>query len=163
MHDLLVPDIALLEKWLSDSDYESTICDQCSGLHISALQSLDGILDSRLFVEPWGLLFTTELDIRNSAILTVSADLTRLNMTYPTLKIFINIPDDASPMLVVSSSLLSTQGMTVAQFNEFFGVTQETTQQLLQECQQMQYMFEGEDEEHLVPLESEDGINPSLH
>ena len=49
MHDLLVPDVALLEKWLADTGYESYICDQCSGLHVSALQGLDGILDSRLF------------------------------------------------------------------------------------------------------------------
>ena len=162
MHDLLVPDIALLEKWLGESGYETYICDQCSGLHISALQAADGVLDSRLFVEPWGILFTTELDIRNSAVLPVSADLSRLSMSYPTLKLFINTPDEASPMLVSSAAILATQGLTVAQFHEFFGVTLETVRQLLQECQQSHYLFQGEDDRPMS-MEAEDGVKPLLH
>ncbi|WP_281645596.1 YbjN domain-containing protein [Parendozoicomonas sp. Alg238-R29] len=162
MHDLLIPDVALLETWLTETGYESYICDQCSGLHVSALQSMDGILDSRLFIEPWGIMFTTELDIRNAAVLAVSADLMRLNMSYPALKLFLNTPDDASPMLVASASILTTQGMTVPQFNEYFAVTLETVRQLLQDCQQSQYLFQGEDERMMFP-EPEDGVKPSLH
>ena len=161
MHDLLVPDIALLETWLGESGYETYICDQCAGLHISALQSQDSVLDSRLFVEPWGVIFTTELDIRNAAVLPMVADMMRLNMSFPTLKLFISTPDDTTPTLVVSASILSTQGMTVAQFNEFFGVTLETVRQLLDECQQMEYLFLGED--RMMPVETTDGVKPSLH
>ncbi len=140
MHDLLVPDIALLEKWLSEVGYQSYVCDQCSGLHISSLQAQDGVLDSRLFVEPWGILFTTELEVRNAGILPVTADLTRMNMSYPTLKLFLDTPDETVPMLVMTSSILTSQGVTVAQFHEFFGVASETKSQLLHECQQLQYL-----------------------
>ncbi len=162
MHDLLVPDFALIEKWLGESGHESYICDQCSGLHISALQAQDGVLDSRLFVEPWGLLFTTELELRASAVLAVAADLPRLNMNFPTLKLFLSTPDEASPMLVATSTILTGQGLTVAQFYEFFGVAQEVLNQLLQECQQMSFLFT--DPESLLSLsEPEGGINPSYH
>ncbi|CAM3693431.1 YbjN domain-containing protein [Parendozoicomonas haliclonae] len=161
MHDLLVPDIALVEKWLGEAGYESYICDQCSGLHISALQSSEGVLDSRLFVEPWGLMFTTELDLRTSAVLAVSADMPRLNMSFPTLKLFVNTPDEATPMLMASSSLLTTQGVTVAQFHEYFGVAMETVRQLMQECQQMQFLYLGE--EPLLSAEPEEGAKHSYH
>ena len=161
MHDLLVPDFALIEKWLRESGHEFYVCDQCSGLHISALHTLEGVLDCRVFVEPWGLLFTTELELRSSAILAVSADLPRLNMSFPTLKLFLNTPDEAPAMLVATSTILTGQGLTMAQFYEFFGVAQEVLQKLLQECQQMQFLF-TEPDAHLLS-EPEDGINPSYH
>ncbi len=163
MHDLLVPDVALLEKWLGDSGYESYVCDQCHGLHISAIQTLEGVLDSRLFVEPWGVMFSTELDIRTSAVLALSADLPRLNMQFPTLKLFISIPDEATPMLVASSSLLTSQGITTPQLHEYFGVAVESLQQLLQECQQMQFLYLEREESEMMSLEEEEGSNPSYH
>ncbi|MCL6271688.1 YbjN domain-containing protein [Sansalvadorimonas sp. 2012CJ34-2] len=161
MQDLLVPDTALLEKWLSDAGYQSYICDQCSGLHISALQTMDGIVDSRLFVEPWGMLFTTEMEVRNAAVMAVVADLTRLNMSFPTLKLFQDLPDESSPMLIASSSILTTQGLTVPQFQEFFGVAVETKRQLLQECQQLQYL--AQDTDPMVMPESSSEEKTLLH
>ncbi len=161
MHDLLVPDIALLEKWLDKAGYETSICEECNGLHVNAMQAEEGVVDSRLFVEPWGVVFTTELDVRNAAILPLTADLLRLNMSFPTIKLFVNTPDDTGAMLVASSFILTTQGVTIEQFDEFFGVTLETVRQLLQECQQMQYLFQGD--ERMMPVEAEDGIKPSLH
>ena len=75
------------------------------------------------FVESWGIMFTTELDIRNAAVLPVSADLMRMNISYPTLKLFLNTPDEVGPMLVASSHHSLHAGYDSAQFNEFFAVT----------------------------------------
>ena len=74
------PTKAVLQGWLDATDIDYHLCGECDGLHISALQSLDGIVDSRLFRERYGLLLTTELEIRPVALLALSADIGRLNM-----------------------------------------------------------------------------------
>ena len=71
MSDLTALDQGQLENWLNRAGISHYICDQCHGLHLSGLQELDGVADSRLFVEPWGLLLSTELVIRPVALLPI--------------------------------------------------------------------------------------------
>ena len=106
MADLSKLDRPLVEQWLREARVVFDECGECDGLHISALRSIDGAIDSRLFLERYGLLLTTELEIRPMALLAVSADLGRLNMEFPTLKIFLDIVDDATPQLVIAGVLV---------------------------------------------------------
>ena len=162
MNELVVPDMASLEAWVKQAGYGSWQCDQCHGLHIDVLQELDGIVDSRLFLEPFGLVFSTELDIRNSTLLAVSADLGRLNMTYPTMKLFLDVVDDGTPLLVISQSLLTAQGITYAQFVSYMESVLYAKQQVVAECGQLHYLFSGESSENsdVTDLRRE---NQSLH
>lgn len=135
------PTRSLLENWLRDCRVEFEHCGQCEGLHLNAMQSIDGVIDSRLFLEHYGLLLTTELEVRPMALLPVAADLGRLNMNYPTLKAFLDVVDDATPQLVIAGVLPTGAGLTPQQCANFVSVTMEATRQLAAECLQLDYLF----------------------
>ena len=132
---------ATVEHWLADSRVEYYTCDRCEGLHLRTLQETEGVIDSRLFLEPWGLLLTTELEIRPTALLPLAADLGRLNMDYPTLKLFQDVVDDATPQLVAAGIQLGGAGLCLEQFAGFVASTVTATRQLAAECLQLNYLF----------------------
>ncbi len=136
------PDRTLLKRWLEDARVEFSECGDCEGLHLAALQGIEGVIDSRLFLERYGLLLTTELEIRPMALLAMSADLGRINMDYPTLKVFLDVVDDATPQLVMAGVQPTQAGLTLAQCANFISTTMDATRQLAAECLQLDYLFE---------------------
>lgn len=135
------PDQHQLEQWLNRAGISFYLCDQCNGLHVSGLQELDGVADARLFIEPWGILFSTEIVIRPVALLSLSADLGRLNIDYPTLKLFLDIVDDAMPQLVAGGLWLTGEGISETQFQLFINTTMEAVRQLAAECGHLDYLL----------------------
>jgi len=146
MTSILVPDKELLQEWLDQNGIAHYLCDRCEGLHIRPLQETRGVIDSRLFIEDFGLLLTTELEIRPAALLQLSAELGRLNMDYPTLKIFLDVVDESLPQLVVAGTFQSAVGLSQAQFSDFMAVTVESAGQLAGECEQLDYLFRDPEE-----------------
>ncbi len=134
-------DKATVEQWLAEARVEFFTCERCEGLHLSTLQETEGVIDSRLFLEPWGLLLTTELEIRPMALLPLAADLGRLNMDYPTLKLFQDVVDDATPQLVAAGTCLGGAGLNLEQFADFVATTIRVTRQVAAECLQLNYLF----------------------
>ena len=141
MSQIQIPDRALLEQWLKTMHVEHYLCGECEGLHINALQSIEGVVNSRLFVQKSNLLLSTELEVRPMAILALAADLGRINMDYPTLKIFLDVVDDATPQLVVAGNLLSSSGVSEAQFGDFVVNALDGTRLLADECLSLDYLF----------------------
>ena len=141
MSNPVKPDPELLRQWLADARVKYHECGQCEGLHIAALQDVEGMIDSRLFLEPWGLLLTSELEIRPMALLPLAADLGRMNMDYPTLKLFQDVVDDATPQLVAAGILPAAAGLTLEQVANFLSMTIAATRQLAEECLQLNYLF----------------------
>jgi len=141
------PDQMQLERWLSRAGVDYYLCDQCNGLHLAGVQELEGVVDSRIFIEPWGLLISTELVIRPVALLPIAADLGRLNIDYPTLKLFLDIVDDAMPQLVAGAMHLTGAGISEAQFQLFVGTTTEAVRQLVAESQHLDYLLPDENEQ----------------
>jgi len=147
MSDSAAPDQMQLERWLNRAGIDYYLCDQCNGLHLSGLQELEGVVDSRVFIEPWGLLVSTELVVRPVALLPIAADLGRLNVDYPTLKLFLDIVDDAMPQLVAGAMQLSGAGISETQFQLFVGTAMESVRQLVAECQHLDYLLPDENAE----------------
>ncbi len=156
MAELQIPDRALLERWLRDARVEFEDCGRCEGLHLPLLRSVEGVIDSRLFLERYGLLLTTELEIRPMALLPLSADLGRLNMDYPTVKVFLDVADDAIPQLVVAGVLPTSAGLAPEQVSAFVALTLEETRQLAGDCLQLDYLF-------AEPQGDRSGASPALH
>lgn len=143
---------SVIENWLDEARVEYYTCDRCEGLHLQSLQDIEGIIDSRLFLEPWGLLLTTELEVRPMALLPLAADLGRLNMDYPALKLFQDVVDDATPQLVIAGTQLGAAGLTLEQFATFVASTVAATRQVSTECRQLNYLFaEAKPGEHPGP------------
>lgn len=141
MPELQIPDRDLLERWLKESRIEFEDCGRCEGLHLPPLRNLEGVIDSRLFLERYGLLLTTELEVRPMAVLPLSADIGRLNMDYPTVKVFLDVADDAIPQLVIAGVLPSGAGLSREQCEAFVALTLEETRQLAGDCLELNYLF----------------------
>ena len=137
----VILDKPLLQEWLDDARVSYHECGECEGLHLKTLQEVEGMIDSRLFLEPWGLLLTSELEVRPTALLPLAADLGRLNMDYPTLKIFQDVVDDATPQLVVAGTLPSAAGLTLEQMANFLSISIAATRHVAAECLQLNYLF----------------------
>jgi len=135
------PNRTQLVRWLGDAKVDFSDCGECEGLHLQALKGIEGVIDSRLFLERYGLLLTTELEIRPMALLPLSADLGRINMDYPTLKVFLDVVDDATPQLVMAAILPTQAGLTLAQCAHFLSLNMDATRQLSDECLQLDYLF----------------------
>lgn len=142
-----VMDASQLEQWLGQAGIEHYTCDQCNGLHLPRLQELEGVVDSRLFAESWGILLSTEFVIRPTAMLVVAADSGRLNMDYPTLKLFLDVVDDAMPQLVSGATLLTGAGVTPEQFRLFMASSIEATIQVGAELAHLDYLLPEEGSE----------------
>ena len=135
----------VMQNWLEQSGTEYYLCNHCDGLHLRSLQDTQGVIDSRLFLEEFGLLLTTELELRPSAVLAVSADLGRFNMDYPILKVFLDMVDDALPQLVVAGNLSIGTQLNAEQFIHFIATTVDATAHLAASCGQLGYLYgEGE-------------------
>ncbi|ART81079.1 YbjN domain-containing protein [Oceanisphaera avium] len=138
-------------RWLSASYIEHYVCENCHGIHFSELQALEGVLESRLFVEQEGALLTSEIEIRPTALLVLMAELGRLNMNYPSLKVFVDIVDDNLPRLIVAHYLHTQVGMSEQQFIWIMQQTMMATQQLLLEIEELGFLMQ-DDEPLKTPL-----------
>ncbi|MEM1142333.1 MAG: YbjN domain-containing protein [Pseudomonadota bacterium] len=146
-------DRSLLQDWLSMAKVDYHECNDCDGLHLEALRSIEGIVDSRLFIERYGLLLTTELEIRPMAMLPLAADLGRLNMDYPLLKSFLDVVDDATPQLVMAAVFPCAKGMSFSQCAHFISAACDSTRRLCAECLELDYIFaEGRERESSVSV-----------
>lgn len=147
MSSSAAPDQGQLEYWLNRAGISFYLCDQCNGLHVSSVQEFEGVSDARLFLEPWGILFSTELVIRPVALLPLAADLGRLNIDYPTLKLFLDIVDDAMPQLVAGAMWLTGAGISEDQFRLFMTTAMQAVGQLATESAHLDYLLLEENTE----------------
>ncbi len=138
------PDADTVQRWLGNTGTDHYICDQCHGLHLPGIQDLDGVVESRLMMEEWGLLVSTEYLIRPTAILPLAADLGHLSASYPILKLFPDIVDDAMPQLVAGATQLTGAGLGESQFALFLATALEATTRLTTELGRLDYLLTEE-------------------
>jgi hypothetical protein len=134
-------------QWLNEAHIPHYMCGDCHGLHLNDIQSMEGVMESRLFVEADCLLFFTELELRPSMLMKMLADNSRLNMTYTHLKIFVDLLDDSLPRLVIQDTLPHTAGLAYEQFHLFLENSIQATLELIEECQQLDYLGGSEVEQ----------------
>jgi len=137
MEPLFVPDTDQVQRWLNEGSTTNYICEHCDGIHLSELQRMDGVLDSRIFVESDHLIITTELELRPTAILPLTVEIGRLNVAFPNCKIFMEITDEALPKLIIMDTLHTRAGVSFSQFRHFLLMMMESTRQLASDCQSM--------------------------
>ncbi len=128
---------SVLKTWLNELGVEHYICDHCHGLHLVNMQSREGVLESRLFAEEWGLLISTEYHLRPSAVLPLVAEMGLLNANFPTLKVFLDVEDDTVPQLVAGATAYTGAGLTEAQFALFVSTSVEMMNQLAEDLLEM--------------------------
>lgn len=134
---LVVLSAEVAMRWLIAGHIDHYVCENCHGIHLSEIQGLDGVLESRLFVEHENAIVTTEVEIRPTGLLPLMAELGRLNMNYPNLKVFVDIIDDNLPRLIVAEYIHTQAGIEQHQFTWIMQQTMMSTHQLVQEITEL--------------------------
>ncbi len=66
-------------------------CDSCQALHLPHMQNFDGIFDAKIDLVDNVVLFSALAEVKPSALLALSADLSAINASSLTVKAFIDI------------------------------------------------------------------------
>jgi len=157
MSTLKLIDQDSLLKWLEKLGIDHYLCGQCSGVHISETQSQIGVLESRVFLEQGCLIFTSEIDIRNSTLLAVNADLARLNGSYANLKFFLDLTDEGSSRLIICDTQWVSAGISREQVDVFLSSAIEAKLDAINELVDCHFIESSESSSDNVRT------NPSLH
>jgi len=127
--DFKVPDLALLRCWLSQLGCPFFECDSCQAFHLRHIQKYNCVSDARIDLKDDVILFSVLAEIRPTALISLSSNLSHINTMSLTAKAFINIEeDDNLAQLVVCQSISIATGIIEQQFNYFI---HKSTEQIL--------------------------------
>lgn len=122
-------------------------CDSCQALHLPHMQNFEGIFDAKLDTVDNVVLFSALAEVKPSALLPLSADLSAINASSLTVKAFLDIQDDNLPKLVVCQALTVGVGVTLDQFAWFFRQSEEQISMVILEASANQVLYKSEEEE----------------
>ncbi|WP_119396011.1 YbjN domain-containing protein [Salinibius halmophilus] len=139
---------AQVMAWLGLAEIEFELCDDCEGLHMPDLQAHEAVIESRLFVENEWVMFVTEVEILPSALFNAMAKMAEFNLRLPTLKVFLDVVDDALPKMIMTHSIFTVNSVSPDQLVTFVKATQDAMSYALQFAEQFE-LVAVEDPEQL--------------
>lgn len=147
MDPLIVPDLALLRRWLDQLGISSFECDSCQALHLPHMQNFDGVFDAKIDLVDNLILFSALAEIKPTALLPLVADLSQINASSLSIKAFVDIQDDNLPKLIVCQSLNIAVGVAYEQFAYFMRQGEEQLSMVILEARANDLLFMGDEEE----------------
>lgn len=147
MDSLIVPDLALLRRWLDQSGISFFECDSCQALHLPHMQNFDGVFDAKIDLVDNVILFSALAEVKPTALIPLVADLSQINASSLTIKAFVDIQDDNLPKLIVCQSISVSAGITFGQFTHFMKQSEEGISMVIMEAFANHLLMMGEDEE----------------
>lgn len=147
MDPLLVPDLALLRRWLDQLRVSFFECDACQALHLPHMQNFDGVFDAKLDLIDNVILFSALAEVKPTALIPLSAELSQINASSLTIKAFIDVQDDNLPKLIVCQSLSVAVGVSYEQFAHFMQQCEEQISLVIQDVRANDLLFMGEEDE----------------
>ena len=153
MDSLVVPGLDTLRQWLDELGISFFECDSCQALHLPHMQNFEGIFDAKLDLVDNVVLFSALAEVKPSALLPLSADLSAINASSLTVKAFLDIQDDNLPKLVVCQALPVGAGVTLEQFAWFFRQSEEQVSMVILEAGANQLLYKAEEQEEEAAAE----------
>ncbi|ELY3901983.1 YbjN domain-containing protein [Klebsiella aerogenes] len=153
MDSLVVPGLDTLRHWLDELGVSFFECDSCQALHLPHMQNFDGIFDAKIDLLDNVVLFSALAEVKPSALLPLSADLSAINASSLTVKAFLDIQDDNLPKLVVCQALPVGAGVTLEQFAWFFRQSEEQVSMVILEAGANQLLYKAEEQEEEAAAE----------
>ncbi|UYU33129.1 type III secretion system chaperone family protein [Siccibacter colletis] len=150
MHSLVVPSLDTLRSWLDALGVSFFECDTCQALHLPHMQNFDGIFDAKIDLVDNVILFSALAEVKPSALLPLSCDLSAINAGSLTVKAFLDIQDDNLPKLVVCQSLSVSVGVTQEQFAAFLQQSEEQISMVILEASAHHLLYTAEEEDAAV-------------
>lgn len=146
MDSLVVPTLDVLRRWLDENGVSFFECDTCQALHLPHMQNFDGVYDAKIDLLDNIILFSALAEVKPSALLPLAADLSAINASSLTVKVFLDIQDDNLPKLVVCQSLNASVGITREQFAAFIKQSEEQISMVILEACANQLLYVTEEE-----------------
>lgn len=159
MDSLVIPTLETVRHWMDEIGITFYECDSCQALHLPHMQNFEGVFDAKIDLVDNVLLFSALAEVKPSALLALSVDLSSINASSLTMKAFLDIQDDNLPKLVVCQALSATVGVTRGQFEAFMKQSEEQVSMVILEAAANQLLYNGEDE----ALATEPEHNHFLH
>ncbi|MEQ0266302.1 YbjN domain-containing protein [Klebsiella sp. CN_Kp073] len=153
MDSLVVPGLDTLRHWLDELGISFFECDSCQALHLPHMQNFDGIFDAKIDLLDNVVLFSALAEVKPSALLPLSADLSAINASSLTVKAFLDIQDDNLPKLVVCQALPVGAGVTLEQFAWFFRQSEEQVSMVILEAGANLLLYKAEEQEEEAAAE----------
>lgn len=153
MASLVVPTLETVRRWMDEIGVTFYECDSCQALHLPHMQNFEGVFDAKVDLIDNVLLFSALAEVKPSALLALSVDLSSINASSLTMKAFLDIQDDNLPKLVVCQALPASVGVTREQFAAFMKQSEEQVSMVILEASANQLLYNSEDE--AVPAEPE--------
>ena len=153
MDSLVVPGLDTLRHWLDELGISIFECDSCQALHLPHMQNFDGIFEAKIDLLDNVVLFSALAEVKPSALLPLSADLSAIKASSLTVKAFLDIQDDNLPKLVVCQALPVGAGVTLEQFAWFFRQSEEQVSMVILEAGANQLLYKAEEQEEEAAAE----------
>ncbi|MCG8708977.1 YbjN domain-containing protein [Brenneria sp. 4F2] len=147
MDSLIVPDLAMLRRWLDQLNILFFECDSCQALHLPHMQNFDGVFDAKVDLVDNVVLFSALAEVKPSALIPLVGDLSQINASSLTVKAFIDVQDDNLPKLIVCQSFSVAAGMTLEQFRYFMQQSEEQISMIILEAGANNLLFVGDEED----------------
>ncbi|MTC38540.1 YbjN domain-containing protein [Providencia alcalifaciens] len=146
MDSICYPDISQLREWLDQLKTSYFECDSCAALHLPHMQNIDGIFDAKLDIINNVLVLSALAELKPTAIITLVANISQINASSLTAKVFLEINNENLPKLVVSQSFSLGAGMTYRQFSHFIQEAEEQISSIVFEIFSNNLLYANHDE-----------------
>ena len=159
MESLVIPTLEIVRRWMDEIGVTFYECDSCQALHLPHMQNFEGVFDAKIDLIDNVLLFSALAEVKPSALLALSVDLSSINASSLTMKAFLDVQDDNLPKLVVCQSLSVSVGVTREQFAAFMKQSEEQVSMVILEASANQLLYTAEEDAALPEPE----VNHFLH
>ncbi|HHR5804617.1 TPA: YbjN domain-containing protein [Providencia alcalifaciens] len=156
MDSICYPDISQLREWLDQLKTSYFECDSCAALHLPHMQNIDGIFDAKLDIINNVLVLSALAELKPTAIITLVANISQINASSLTTKVFLEINNENLPKLVVSQSFSFGAGMTYRQFSHFIQEAEEQISSIVFEIFSNNLLYANHDEFEEAEVEDDE-------
>ncbi|NIG88696.1 MAG: YbjN domain-containing protein [Serratia symbiotica] len=155
MDSLIIPDLAMLRRWLDQSGIYFFECNSCQALHLPHMQSFDGVFDAKVDLLDNVILCSALAEVKPTTLIPLVASLSLINASSLTVKAFVDIQDDNLPKLIVSQSLNIAVGVKLEQFTHFMQQSKEQISMVILEALANDLLYISDEEESPSGFESQ--------
>ncbi|EKT61862.1 YbjN domain-containing protein [Providencia burhodogranariea] len=165
MDSICYPDISQFREWLDQLKTSYFECDSCAAIHLPHMQNIEGIFDAKLDIINNVLVLSALAELKPTAIVTLVANISQINASSLTAKIFLEINNENLPKLIVSQSFSLEAGMTYRQFCHFLQQTEEQISSIVFEIYSNNLLYGNQDEfdEETADLDVDDKPSVIIH
>ncbi|EKT58368.1 YbjN domain-containing protein [Providencia sneebia] len=146
MDSICYPDIPKFREWLDQLKTSYFECDSCAALHLPHMQNIEGIFDAKLDIVNNVLVLSALAELKPTAIVTLVANISQINASSLTAKIFLEINNENLPKLIVSQSFSLEAGMTYNQFCHFLQQAEDQISSIVFEIYSNNLLYANHDE-----------------